>query len=191
MTRRSRGAKPTRRKGGAASRRRDDSSPSAPHAWALISTSFRQPGVALDHDLPAAAWARLFACAVERLEQIDPDIGDIMLRDFLDFRLSWEMFARGLRSPGDRDRTKWIDDAVAVIRGRRLVGRGNLKTTGRRFRYSDRWLLLARDLARDGCPVPPEALTYHHRDRRKLSYKSSNALEAWIDQLQPPPLSSQ
>jgi len=69
-----------------------------------------------------------------------------------------------------------------------LVGPGHLKTTGRRFAgYSDRWLLLARDLARDGCPVPPDALAYLHRNRRNLSYKSRNALEAWIDVLQPPP----
>jgi hypothetical protein len=139
--------------------------------------------------IPVQAWAYLFMCTLEDLQRIDPHLAELRWRDFQNVYHSWVMVVRDWSAP---KQWRWLEEILREMR--RPYGRG-FKTTGRRFEgLSDRRLLLARHLAKNGKEWGPrvvaDALKAIARGpaRKKLSYrKASTALEVWADFIDPPP----
>src|SRR5215475_377675 len=122
------------------------------------------------YHLPAAAWGGWFALTLERLQSLNPHLAAFTVREFLDFEMSWVTV---MSSKSDPERFQWISEAFHEVRQhtRSLSRRGGFKTTGRKFAGpSDRWLLYARRLVKEGSRLAAETIAKANVLRHNLSY---------------------
>ena len=137
--------------------------------------------------MPAELWSRLFRVALKRLEKADPHVAQVTFREYADLQRSWQV---GMRDKSDSIRWAWMEEAFKVIdtNTASLSERGGFKTTGRRVTGpSNPWLLLEYKRMSEGRNGRKE-VDKANGPRRKRSYpKTRNALELWLDVLDPPP----
>jgi hypothetical protein len=159
----------------------------APNLADLFPTN-KPPGGTPDlpHELTAATWARVFAITLERLRRANPGWAAITAMQVTNLQTSWAAKRQRLSQP---EREQWLEEALTYMHTRPPW---RMKSTGRATQGpTDRWLLMARQWKPGEVVVGKEDVGASARKRvprHKLSYrKARNPLEAWIDEISPPP----
>ncbi len=168
-----------------ATRRKVPSSSSNPSAEIRGRFPAGHLGSPLEGQLPARAWARLFAIAVDRLHRAGkPAWAELTVRQFSDLELTWTSILRRL---GEHERERRLEECFIEME-RQQFGSGFKGT--RAGGPTDRWLIFGRRMKAAGelsAKTDAETLQLIRDRAPKLSRRATRtALQAWVDVLDPP-----